>query len=72
MFWLASGANRRWTKTSVPVRTLDEVTGLEGIDYRNRFVPGLDFLGAVLLGAGALAGVSRIIRNQRKPEPDKA
>ena len=26
--WLATGANRGWTKTSVPVKTLDEVTGI--------------------------------------------
>jgi hypothetical protein len=56
--WLGTGANRGWTKTSVPVRTLDEVTGLEGIQYQRQFVPGLDFLGAALLGAGVLAGVS--------------
>ena len=29
--WLVTGANRAWTKTSVPVKTLDEVTGIEGI-----------------------------------------
>ena len=26
--WLATGANRGWTKTSVPVGTVDEITGL--------------------------------------------
>jgi hypothetical protein len=30
--WLATGGNRGWTKTSVPVRTVDEVTGLEAIN----------------------------------------
>jgi len=63
--WLARGAHRGWTQTSVPVKTLDEVTGLQGIDYRPRFVPGLDFLGAALLGAGLLAGASLLF--QPKP-----
>jgi hypothetical protein len=67
LWWLAQGANRGWTKTSVPVRTLDEVTGLEGITYRKQFVPGLDFLGAALLGAGALAGASLFFKPKIQP-----
>jgi hypothetical protein len=63
-FWLAAGANRGWTKTSVPVKTTDAVTGLEGVDYRKHFVPGLDFLGAALLGGGVLAGVSLVFRKE--------
>lgn len=62
--WLATGANRGWTRTSVPVKTLDQVTGLEGIEYHKQFVPGIDLLGAALLGAGILAGASFIFRNQ--------
>jgi hypothetical protein len=67
--WLATGANRGWTKTSEPVKTMDEVTGIEGITYQKRFAPGLDFLGAALLGAGILTGVSFLFRkhnNQTK------
>jgi hypothetical protein len=63
--WLATGGNRGWTKTSVPVKTVDEVTGLEGISYERRFVPGLDFLGAVMLGASLLAGGSFLFRNKQ-------
>lgn len=61
--WLATGANRGWTKTSVPKKTVDEITGIEAITYEQRFVPGVDFLGAALLGAGALGGVSFLFRN---------
>ena len=61
--WLATGANRGWTKTSEPVKTMDEVTGIDGITYQKRFAPGLDFLGAALLGAGILTGVSFLFRN---------
>jgi hypothetical protein len=65
-WWLAAGPNRGWTKTSVPVKFLDEVTGLEGVVYQKRFVPGLDFLGAALLGAALLAGVSFLVRKSNR------
>ena len=57
-FWAATGANRGWTKTRIPRKTVDEVTGLEGIQWQEKFVPGVDFLGAALLGAGVLTGIS--------------
>ncbi len=62
--WAASGANRGWTKTSVPLKTVDEVTGIEGISYQKRFVPGVDFLAAALLGAAVLTGVSFLFRSK--------
>lgn len=58
LVWLVLGANTGWTRTSVPIKTVDEVTGIEGIDYHKQFVPGVDFLGAAFLGAGFLGGVS--------------
>ncbi len=61
--WLAAGANRGWTKTTVPKKTVDEITGIEAITYERRFLPGVDFLGAVLLGAVALGGASFFFRN---------
>jgi hypothetical protein len=62
--WLATGANHGWTKTKIAVKKLDEVTGIEGIEYQKRFVPGVDFLGAALLGAGVLTGISLLFRKQ--------
>ena len=62
--WLVTGGNRGWTKTSVPVKTVDEITGLEGVSYERRFVPGLDFLGAAWFGASLLAGGSFLFRNK--------
>jgi hypothetical protein len=63
--WLATGANRGFTKTSVSVKTLDEVTGIEGITYQKRFLPGVDFLGAAFGGAALLIGASFFFRNKK-------
>ena len=60
-FWAAAGANRGWTKTRVPEKVVDEVTGLEGVQWQDKFVPGVDLLGLAWLGAGVLAGVSVFI-----------
>jgi hypothetical protein len=65
--WVAAGANRGWTKTSVPVKRTDEVTGITVDDYQKRFVPGIDFLGAALSASGILAGASLLIRS-RQPQ----
>ena len=69
--WLATGANRGWTKTSVPVKTLDAVTGIEGITYQPKFLPGVDFLGAAFVVAAALAGTSFLFRNKNKTNNQK-
>ena len=60
--WLVTGANRAWTKTSVPVKTLDEVTGIEGITYQKKFLPGVDFLAVAFGGAAMLFAASFIFR----------
>jgi hypothetical protein len=67
--WAALGANRGWTKTSVAVKTLDEVTGIEGITYQKQFLPGLELLGAAFFVAGALATGSLLIRKPGTKEP---
>ncbi|HEV2695257.1 MAG TPA: hypothetical protein VG347_20355 [Verrucomicrobiae bacterium] len=60
--WLATGANRAWTKTSVQVKTLDEITGIEGITYQKKFLPGVDFLAAAFGGSAVLFGASFFFR----------
>lgn len=65
--WLATGAHRGWTKTQVEKITVDEITGIEGRSYDKQFVAGVELLGAGLLTAAALAGVSLFFRNQTKP-----
>jgi hypothetical protein len=64
--WLATGASRGWTKTSVMVKTPDRVTGLDGISYEKKFLPGVDFLGAAAAGAAVLAGASFFFRNKKQ------
>lgn len=60
--WAGTGFNRGWTKTSEPVKTLDAVTGIEGISYQKKFLPGVDFLGAGATLATGLAGASLFFR----------
>jgi hypothetical protein len=62
--WLATGASRGWTKTSVAVITRDVVTGLEGVEYRRAWLPGVDFLGAALLASAGLYGLSFLFRKR--------
>ena len=67
-YWVAAGANRGWNKNQVPVKTVDEVTGLEGVAYQKRFVPGAEFL-AMTLGAGIFCGcLSFLIRTKPSPQ----
>jgi hypothetical protein len=66
VFWMAAGANRGWTKTHVPIKVMDQVTGLEGIQWQDKFVPGVDFLAVTILGAGILAGISVFVPAKSK------
>jgi len=64
-YWAAAGANRGWTKTSVPIKTADDVTGIEGVTYQKKFVPGVDFLAAAVGCAVLCAGISFLFRTKR-------
>jgi hypothetical protein len=64
--WASTGANRGWTKTKVAIKTLDEATGIEGITYQKKFLPGVDFLGAAFGGAALLAASSLFFRNPKR------
>ena len=66
IFWVAAGANRGWTKTSVPRKIADPVTGIEGVTYEKHFVPGVDFMGAALFGAAILGAASFLFRTKPK------
>ncbi len=67
--WAATGANRGWTKTSVPVKTLDPVTGIEGISYEKKFLPGVEFLGAGIIVGVVLGSASFLFRSKKTDQP---
>ena len=64
-FWWGAGANRGWTKTSVPHKTTDEVTGIESTSYEKKFVPGVEVLGLSVCVCMGLTGASLLFRNKR-------
>jgi hypothetical protein len=49
--WLALGANRGWTKTTVTRWQKDPVTEIDGPVVERKFVPGIDLLAVCLTGA---------------------
>ena len=55
----------RQRRSPVAVKTLDPVTGIDGIFYEKKFLPGVDFLGAACGGAGLLAGASFFFRKPK-------
>lgn len=66
-WWLVAGAHRGWTMTSVPKRVLDEITGIEAVVYEKRLVPGMDVLGAAIIVAFLMIGLSCLLRSSRNP-----
>ena len=65
VFWSTKGANRGWTKTSVPIKAVDEF-GMEEIKYEKRFVPGIDFLAGAVGVSAVLFGISFFFRNKNQ------
>lgn len=63
--WLVTGAHPGWTRTTVMMKTVDEVTGIEAVTYEKQFVMGLELLGGGLAAAMTLAGVAFLFRNKK-------
>jgi hypothetical protein len=53
-FWVVKGSHPGWSQNQVPIKQIDEITGIEFVTYEKRFVPGVDFLGG---GTGLAAGL---------------
>lgn len=66
--WVAKGANTGWTKNRVQVKTVDPITEIEQVEWQDKFLPGLDFLGGGLAVTGALLGGSFFIRKSNKQQ----
>ena len=54
VLWFFGGANTGRTKMTETVKVSDSVTGKETVSKETRFLPGLDFLAAGLIGAGVV------------------
>ena len=66
--WLALGANRGWTKTTVTRWQKDPVTEIDGPVVEKKFVPGIDLLAVCLAGALALFVASLFVsKTKNKP-----
>jgi len=63
-YWFLAGHHTGWSMNRVPVEKKDPVTGQEYKEYEDRFVPGVDFLGGVFAGAGALLAISFFVRKK--------
>lgn len=66
--WVAKGANTGWTKNRVQVKTVDPITEIEQVEWQDKFLPGMDFLGGGLGVAGALLVGSLFIRKSNKQQ----
>ncbi len=64
--WLAFGANRGWTKTTVTRWQKDPVTEIDGPVIEKRFVPGIDLLAVCLAAALALFVTSLFVSKTKK------
>jgi hypothetical protein len=64
VWWYAAGMNRGWSKNRVEIKTVDEVTGIEGSRWEDRFVPGVELLAGALGGATILVAASFFFRNR--------
>lgn len=64
--WLATGANRGWTKTETQTESIEPVTEMRVLHTEKTFQPGVDFLGAAFGSAALLTGASLLFRNKPK------
>lgn len=64
-FWAAAGWNRGWTKTQIPVKQVDEVTGIEFVTYQNHFMPGVELLALSLFLCIVLFSITFVGRKAR-------
>jgi len=63
--WISLGAHMGWSQTRVPVQRTDAVTASTFPDYEERFLPGVDFLVAGLLGSAAIFALTLVMPNSK-------
>jgi len=63
--WISLGAHMGWSQTRVPVQRTDTVTASTFTDCEERFLPGVDFLVAGLLGSAAIFALTLVMPNSK-------
>jgi hypothetical protein len=63
-YWALHGAHRGWNMDRVPVEKTDEITGIAYVEYEERFVPGIEFLGTSVAVSAFLFGASFLFRRR--------
>ncbi len=64
-FWAAAGWNRGWTKTQIPIKQVDDITGIEFVTYKDHFMPGVELLSLGVFFSLALFAITFIRRKSR-------
>lgn len=71
-WWALNGAHTGWTKTSVAIEKIDEITEIPYVEYEKRLVPGIEFpvafagIGVAMLGIGWWVNRKRNWRQTRQ------
>ena len=68
ILWLVGGLHMGWSKSTETRTKIDEVTGLKYPVTENRYVFGVELLGATLALSGGLFGLSLAFRNPPRPD----
>jgi len=63
--WISLGTHMGWSQTRIPVERTDAVTATTFTDYEERFLPGVDFLVAGLLGSAAIFALTLVMPNSQ-------
>jgi hypothetical protein len=69
-WWWNAGSNKGWTKTSVQIMKVDEITEISYPVSEKRFVPGVDILAAAIVASASLVALgffSRKLLEKRNP-----
>jgi len=67
ILWLLGGLHMGWSKSTETRTEIDEVTGLQYPVTENKYVLGVELLGATLVVSGGLFGMSLAFRNSPRP-----
>lgn len=68
IFWFSQGAHSGWSQTQVKVMQYDEITEIEFPVWEDRFVPGVEFLGAGVSLAVVVAGLGLYLRSRQRSQ----